>query len=273
MIDASDTMISVVSGRWHFWRVVVVIVAVLVTGCSDDQPGRPAGSPSTDECRDSAAAFDAERAVVDLEYQARLDEWLALEAEREALDAEWADSKDSKSVLEDSKAAALESGDSDAADALKTAWTASIALSSDWDRLEAEWSRIEAKLEVFIDAAAEEPAGTDWPLDPRRHSDRWPDLFEHRAALNSEWSDLARSMSDLFEQMSALYRQAAAETPDQTSPQADLAEQFSDMFKRRSALYDRYAASTMLWSDHWQVAATWHQQAADLAWNCRYSSV
>ena len=31
---------------------------------------------------------------------------------------------------------------------------------------------------VFIDDAAEEPAGADWPLDPRRHIDRWPDLFE-----------------------------------------------------------------------------------------------
>ena len=269
MIDASDTMIPIVSGRWHFWRVAIAVVAVLATGCSDDQPDRLAGLPSDDECRVSAAALDAERADVDLEYQARLDEWLALEAERGILDADWAALKDSTAIPEDSKAAAAESGDSDAADASKAAWTSAIALGSDWDRLEAEWSRIEAKLEVFIDAAAEEPAGADWPLDPRRHSDRWPDLFEHRAALNAEWSDLARSMLDLFEQMSALYRQAASAD----ALGADLADQLSDQFERRSDLYDRYAASTMLWSDHWLATATWHQQAADLAWNCRYSSV
>ena len=256
------------SGRFIRAATVVVALCLLAAGCSDDQPDRPAGSPGADECRGSAAALDAERADVDLEYQARLDEWLALEAERGTLDAEWAALKESKSVPEDSKAAASESGGSDAADASKTAWTSAIALGSDWDRLEAEWVRIEAKLEVFIDAAAEEPAGADWPLDPRRHSDRWPDLFEHRAALNAEWSDLARSMSDLFEQMSALYRQAASAD----ALGADLADQFSDQFKRRSDLYDRYAASTMLWSDHWQAAATWHQQAADLAWNCQEAS-
>ena len=260
------------SGRFIRAATVVVALCLLAAGCSDDQPDRPAGSPSADECRGSAAALDADRSDVDLEYQARLDEWLALEVERETLDAEWAALKDPKSAPEDSKADASESGDSDAADASKAAWTSAIALGSDWDRLEAEWVRIEAKLEVFIDAAAEEPAGADWPLDPRRHSDRWPDLFEHRAALNDEWSDLARSMSDLFEQMSDLYRQAASETSDQASPQADLAVQLSDMFGHRSALYDRYAASTMLWSDHWQAAATWHQQAADLAWNCRNAS-
>lgn len=252
------------SGRFIRAATVVVALCLLAAGCSDDQPDRSAGSPSADECRGSAAALDADRSDVDLEYQARLDEWLALEAEREALNAEWAPLKDSKSVPEDSKASASESGGSDAADASKAAWTSAIALGSDWDRLEAEWVRIEAKLEVFIAAAAEEPAGADWPLDPRRHSDRWPDLFEHRAALNDEWSDLARSMSDLFEQMSALYRQAASAD----ALGADLADQLSDQFKRRSDLYDRYAASTMLWSDHWQAAAIWHQQAADLSWNC-----
>lgn len=273
MIDASDTRIPAASYRWHFWRMAVVIAAVLAAGCSDDQPDRPAGLPSDDECRGSAAALDAERADVDLEYQDRLDEWLALDSERGALDTEWAALKDSTAIPEDSKAAAAESGDSDAADAVKGGLDLRHSLRLRLGPLEAEWGRIEAKLEVFIDAAAEEPAGAEWPLDPRRHSDRWPDLFEHRADLNAEWSDLARSMSDLFEQMSALYRQAAAETPDQNSPQADLADQLSDQFERRSDLYDRYAASTMLWSDHWQAAATWHQQAADLAWNCRYSSV
>lgn len=244
---------------------VVAVVGLLAAGCSDDQPDRSAGSPGADECRASAAALDSERPDLDIEYQARLDEWLALEEERTALDAEWAAFKDSKSVPEDAKTAASESGDSDASDASKAAWISAIALGSDWDRLEAEWSRIEAKLEVFIDAAAEAPAAADWPLDPRRHSDRWPDLFEHRAALNDEWSDLARSMSELFEQMSELYGQAAAAD----AFESDLADQLSDQFERRSALYDLYAASTTRWSDHWQAEATWHQQTSDLSWDCR----
>lgn len=253
------------SGRFIRAATVVVAVCLLAVGCSDDQPDQSAGSPTADECRDSAAALDDERPGLDVEYQTRLDEWLALEAEREALDAEQAALEDSKSVYEDTKADTPESGDSEAADASKAAWTSAIALGADWDRLEVEWARIEAKLEVFIDAAAEAPAAADWPLDPRRHSDRWPDLFEHRAALNDEWSDLARSMSDLFEQMSDLYRQAAAAD----AFGADLATQLSDQLERRADLYDRYAASTTLWSDHWQAETTWHQQASDLAWDCR----
>lgn len=54
-------------------------------------------------------------------------------------------------------------------------------------------------------------------------------------------------MSELFEQMSDLYRQAAAAD----AFGADLANQLSNQFERRSALYDRYAASTTRWSDHW----------------------
>ena len=243
---------------------VVAVVGLLAAGCSDDQPDRSAQSPGADECRTSADALNSERPDLDIEYQTRLDEWLALEDERNALDDEWAAFKDSKSVPEDAKTAASESGDSESDDASKAAWTSAIALDSDWDRLEAEWSRIEAKLEVFIDAAAEAPAAADWPLDPRRHSDRWPDLFEHRAALNDEWSDLARSMSELFEQMSDLYGQAAAAD----AFGADLADQLSDQFERRSALYDRYAASTTRWSDHWQAEETWHQQTSDLSWTC-----
>lgn len=253
------------TSEW-FIRAATVVVAVclLAAGCSDDQPDQSAGSPTADECRDSAAALDSERPGLDGEYQTRLDEWLALEAERDALDAEWAALEDSKSVYEDTKADASESGDSEVADASKAAWTSAIAFGSDWDRLEVEWYRIEAKLEVFIAAAAEAPSAADWPLDPRRHSDRWPDLFEHRAALNDEWSDLARSMSELFEQMSDLYRQATVAD----AFGADLATQLSDQFERRSDLYDRYAASTTLWSDHWQAETTWHQQTSDLSWTC-----
>ncbi len=236
---------------------VAAAVALLAVGCGDDQPDRPAGSPSSDECRASTAALDAERAGLDLEYQSRIDEWEEIEASGDVLDAEWDDFEAAKSVFD------LDSDVSDGSEASRAK-----ALASDWDRLKAEWARIEAKLEVFIDAAASAPAAADWPLDPRRHSDRWPDMFQRRAALNDEWSDLAGSMSDLFKQMSGLYSEAAATG----SSNADLAGRLSDLFAQRSDLYDRYASSTLRWSDHWAAEASWHQRTADLAWNCRESS-
>ena len=233
---------------------IAAAVAMLAVGCGDDQPDRPAGSPSPDECRASTAALDAERAGLDLEYQSRIDEWEEIEASRDILDAEWTGLGAAKSVFD------LDSDASDGSEASRAK-----ALASDWDRLKAEWARIEAKLEVFIDAAASAPASADWPLDPRRHSDRWPDMFQRRAALNDEWSDLAGSMSDLFKQMSGLYSEAAANG----SSDADLAGRLSDLYEQRSDLYDRYASSTLRWSDHWAAEANWHQRTADLAWNCR----
>lgn len=253
---------------------VVAAACLLAAGCGDDQPDRPAGAPSTDECQTSAIALTAERNAIDLEYQVRLDEWQALEAERdaldtkkEALDTEWTALKDSKEILDPESDSNIADG-SEAAQA----WTSAKALTSDWEPRKAEWARIEAKLEVFIDAAADAPAEADWPLNPRRHSDRWPDLFQRRAALNDEWSALARSMSDLFKQISDLYNQAATATPDQTSPQADLANDLSTQFDQRATLYNRYASSTLRWADHWRYETNWHQQTADLAWNCRYAS-
>lgn len=264
MIDANDTRILAVSYRWHFWRVAIAIVAVLAAGCSDNRFSQLAGAPSADECQISAIALTAGRNTIDLEYQVRLDEWQTLEAERESIDTEWAALKDSKEILVPDIA--------DGSEAAQT-WTSAKSLTSEWESREAEWARIEAKLEVFIDAAAEAPAAADWPLDSRRHSDRWPDLFQRRTALNDEWSSLARLMSDLFKQISDLYGQAAAVAPVQTSPQADLARNLSTQFEHRAALYDRYASSTLRWAEHWRYETDWHQQAADLAWNCRYSSV
>ena len=236
-------------------------VCLLAAGCSDDQPTRPAEALSADECETSAIALTAERNALDLEYQVRIDEWLSLEAERDALETEWAVLKNSKSVFDPES-------DSDIADGSEAAqaWKSAKALTSDWEPLEAEWARIEAKLEVFIDAAADAPAEANWPLDPRRHSDRWPDLFQRRAALNDEWSALAANLADLFEQMSDLYGQASAATPDQTSPQADLARNLSTQFDQRAALYNRYEFSTMRWADHWRYETDWHQRTADLAW-------
>lgn len=250
-------------------RVAATVVAVclLAGGCSDDQPGRPAGAPSADECQISAIALTAERNAIYLEYQVRLDEWQTLEAERDALDTEWAALKDSKEIFDPESGSDIADG-SEAAQA----WTSAKALTSDWESHEAEWARIEAKLEVFIDAASDAPAEADWPLNPRRHSDRWPDLFQRRAALNDEWSSLTANMADLFEQMSDLYNQAATATPDQTSPPADLARNLSNQFNQRATLYNRYASSTMRWSDHWHYEKDWHQQTADLSWNCRFSS-
>ena len=248
---------------------VVAAACLLAAGCGDDQPDRPVGAPSADECQTSAIALTAERNAIGLEYQVRLDEWQALEAERdaldtkkEALDTEWAALKESKEILDPESGSNIAAG-SEAAQA----WTSAKALTSDWEPRKAEWARIEAKLEVFIDAAADAPAEADWPLNPRRHSDRWPDLFQRRAALNDEWSSLAANMADLFEQMSDLYGQAAAATPDQTSPQAGLARNLSTQFERRAALYDRYEFSTMRWADHWRYETDWHQRTADLAWN------
>lgn len=237
-------------------------VCLLAAGCSDDQPTRPAEALSADECETSAIALTAERNAIDLEYQVRIDEWQTLEAERAALNAEWAALKDSKEILDPESGSNI----ADGSKATQT-WKSAKALTFDWELLEAEWARIEAKLEVFIDAAAAAPTEADWPLNPRRHSDRWPDLFQRRAALNDEWSALAANMADLFKQMSDLYSQAAAATPDQTSPQADLARNLSIQFDQRATLYDRYEFSTMRWSDHWRYETDWHQRTADLAWN------
>ena len=245
----------------------VAAACLLAAGCGDDQPDRPAGALSADECRGSAAALTAERNAIDLEYQVRLDEWQTLEAERESLDTEWTALKDSKEILDPKSDSNIADG-SEAAQA----WTSAKALTSDWEPRETEWARIEAKLEVFIEAAADAPARADWPLNPRLHSDRWPDLFQRRAALNDEWSALAANLSDLFKQISDLYNQAATATPDQTSPQADLARNLSNQFDHRAALYNRYASSTLRWADHWRYETNWHQQTADLAWNCRNSS-
>lgn len=247
--------------------VVIVAVCLLAAGCSADQPDRTAGALSADECETSAIALTAERNALDLEYQVRIDEWLSLEAERDALNAEWAALKDSKEIFDPESDSDIAAG-SEAAQA----WKSAKALTSDWEPLEAEWARIEAKLEVFIDAAADAPTRADWPLDPRRHSDRWPDLFQRRAALNDEWSALAANMADLFKQMSDLYSQAASATPDQTSPQADLARNLSTQFDRRAALYNRYATSTQRWADHWRYETGWHQRTADLSWNCLESA-
>ena len=116
------------------------------------------------------------------------------------------------------------------------------AMVPDWDALIGEWESSEHRLAVFIDLADGEPQEALYPIDPRRHHNGWSSLFVQRASLNDVWSYQSAHISE-----------HADETPG--------GEQIAYLF-------DRYEVAASLWSEHWADVATWHQIAADLAWEC-----